>query len=133
MNGSVGILNVGCGDTKLTFDKDDPAECARAARVVADMIKRGYVLMVRTDPSDPKKVERVRAFKEDTYEYIIADFDSAVAVEHDKQETDGHAEQTTAAGADAPAPQGRTRRPYKTKRLRATDVGAVAIAHTAGG
>ena len=30
MTGEVGILNVGCGDTKLVFNRDDAAECIRA-------------------------------------------------------------------------------------------------------
>jgi hypothetical protein len=46
MSATVGILNVGTGDTKLVFDKDDPAECIRAARIVADMLRRGYALLV---------------------------------------------------------------------------------------
>ncbi|MEO8391171.1 hypothetical protein [Polaromonas sp.] len=38
--GSVGILNVGDGDTKLSFDPKNPAERIRAARIVRDMIRR---------------------------------------------------------------------------------------------
>lgn len=48
MIGVVGILNVGCGDTKLSFDPTNQAECIRAARIVTDMIRRGYALMVAT-------------------------------------------------------------------------------------
>ena len=34
--GEIGILNVGAGDTKLTFDKNNPAERIRSARIVAE-------------------------------------------------------------------------------------------------
>lgn len=49
MNGSVGILNVGAGDTKLIFDKNSPADCIRAARIVKDMLRRGYALLVEVE------------------------------------------------------------------------------------
>lgn len=41
MMGSVAILNVSAGDTKLTFDKSNPSETIRAARIVKDMLRRG--------------------------------------------------------------------------------------------
>ena len=44
--GQIGILNVGAGDTKLTFDKNNPAECIRSARIVTDMLRRGYALLI---------------------------------------------------------------------------------------
>lgn len=34
MKGEVGILNVGAGDTKLTFDPSKPDEVARSAQIV---------------------------------------------------------------------------------------------------
>mgnify|MGYP002142381953 CR=1 FL=1 len=46
MVGTVAILNVSAGDTKLTFDPKMPAEVARAAKVVKDMLRRGFALLV---------------------------------------------------------------------------------------
>lgn len=37
MNGEVGVLNVGAGDTKLSFDPSNQADRIRAARIVKDM------------------------------------------------------------------------------------------------
>lgn len=48
--GSVGILNVGTGDIRLAFDKNNPAECIRAARIVKDMLRRGFALLVEVEP-----------------------------------------------------------------------------------
>lgn len=75
--GTVGILNVGAGDTKLTFDPSNPMETARASRIVVDMIRRGYVLFVETgrDDENRPKYTRAESFDEKTAEYIIADFD----------------------------------------------------------
>lgn len=39
--GQIGILNVGAGDTKLTFDKNNPAERIRSARIAHLMLMRG--------------------------------------------------------------------------------------------
>lgn len=122
MTASVRILNVGAGDTKLTFDKDNPADCIRAARIVKDMLRRGYALLVQVPPEkadDKPTYQRVMEFREDTYEYIIADFDPVTAADADQQES-----------ADAPA-----RPAFKGRKrsLSATDTKAVAVPHRAGG
>lgn len=46
MIGELAILNVGVGDTKLSFDPSKPAEVERAKGVVMDMIRRGFVLLI---------------------------------------------------------------------------------------
>lgn len=120
MTASVRILNVGAGDTKLTFDKDNPADCIRAARIVKDMLRRGYALLVQVPSKkadDKPTYQRVMEFREDTYEYIIADFDPVTAADADQQEPP----------ADARPAKGRKR------SLSATDTGAVAVPHRAGG
>ena len=64
MMGEVGILNVGAGDTKLVFDVKDPDAMAKAARIVEDMIKRGYKIMVeieRGGKSVPGPRQKVQA------------------------------------------------------------------------
>lgn len=84
MAGELGILNVGAGDTKLSFDPKNPAECIRAARIVKDMLKRGYALLVQKQDGT---YTRVLEFDDKTYEYIIADFDPIEAAAHDSTET----------------------------------------------
>ena len=87
--GSVGVLNVGAGDTKFIFDSSDPAECIRAARIVTDMLRRGYALLIEVPGKKGAKptYQRVHAFREDTASYIIADLDPVQAAEADKVES----------------------------------------------
>jgi len=132
MNG-IGILNVGAGDTKLTFDKSNPAECIRAARIVTDMLRRGYALLIDSGEKDPEgRVihARVLEFKADTFEYIIADLDPVQAAAADaKEEQHG---QSIASEAPAPAaPQVKRGRGRKT--VSATSTSGVAVARIAGG
>ena len=83
MTGTVGILNVGAGDTKLSFDPKNPAERIRAARIVRDMLRRGYALLVEVAPGE---YQRATDFDEARCEYIIADFDPVTAAEADAAE-----------------------------------------------
>jgi hypothetical protein len=41
------VLNVGHGDTKLSFDPKKPEERKHTARIVQDMLKLGYVIAVK--------------------------------------------------------------------------------------
>lgn len=121
--GTVGILNVGAGDTKLTFDKGNPVECARAARIVADMLKRGYALLVQVGERDGQPLyQRAHAFDAETCEYVIAGgLDEQVDIGTDEQEP-------------APAPKaGRKGAPRKTRRVAAQSTRAIAVGRTAGG
>lgn len=156
--GELGILNVGAGDTKLVLDREDPASLVRAARMIKDMLRRGYALMVE-DPPGSKKYTRVREFREDTFEYIIADLDPeqaeradvaertaapvmrphAVATANAPAPDDGDAPheeaqpeataETGAVGTPTRKPRGRPR----TKVVDGTSRRTTAIAHTAGG
>lgn len=74
MTGELGILNVGAGDTKLSFDKANPAERARAAKIVEDMLKRGYALLIEVGKDEKGEAiyRRARSFDPKTCEYIIA-------------------------------------------------------------
>ena len=65
----VSVLNCGAGDMQFSFDKADPQECARAERVVTDMLARGYLLFASVDGG----LVRVTSFDAQTHEYIIAD------------------------------------------------------------
>lgn len=130
--GTVGILNVGAGDTKLSFDKSNPAERIRAARIVKDMLRRGYALLIEVEVDGVKKFQRAVDFDEDVCEYVIADMDPTVAAQHDEQEAAHGREEVKAdetAGAPAKARRGRP----PTKRIEAEGARAVAVARTAGG
>ena len=124
MIGEIGVLNVGCGDTKLSFDPDNEAECIRAARIVDDMLRRGYALLVAAgkDAKGRDIYRRCLKFNKKTYEYIIADFDGETASEVDRQE----------AGNEPAAKTTRGKR-SATRTLSAHTSKAVAVARTAGG
>lgn len=61
------ILNVGHGDTKLSFDPSKPAERKRASRIVADMMKLGYSICVR----EGDRWIRASGFDPEKTEYLI--------------------------------------------------------------
>ena len=131
----IGILNVGAGDTKITFDPKNPQDCIRAARIVKDMLKRGYALLVEVEGG---KYQRVQAFDENTSEYIIADRDPEAATAADtKEREDGKAGKSEkAAAGNAPSDRkgpGNGRRGRGGRRLSATGRKGVAVARTAGG
>lgn len=73
--GILEILNVQAGDIKITFDEDDVVETIRAKRIIADMLRRGYALVVEVERDGKKAFERVQGFDAEKGEYIIADFD----------------------------------------------------------
>lgn len=127
--GTVGILNVGDGDTKLSFDKNNPAERIRAARIVADMLRRGYALLIEVDG----KFVRATEFKEDVCEYVIADFDPIKATEHDSQEEDHAQDQKPNGETTAETPAAKTRGRPKTRSIDAGSTRAVAVARISGG
>lgn len=110
--GTVGILNVGAGDTKLSFDPKKPVERDRAAKVVADMLKRGYAILVQVGEKDGKPLyQRAEGFDPKTCEYII------VGAPDDD--------------AASSAPKRRSRPPKV--RLPAESTRAVSVARSAGG
>ena len=131
MIGEIGILNVGAGDTKISFNGDDPAEKIRAARVIRDMLRRGYALLITVPSPDggPNTYRRAYDFDEKTYEYIIADLDSDPAATESNGE-EKQAGDASPEGESAGAP-GRGR--PKTKRVSATRAHGVAVARSAGG
>lgn len=128
--GTVAILNVGAGDTKLSFDPNNPAERIRAARIVRDMIRRGYALLVEVDGV----YVRATDFDEGKCEYIIADFDPVIAADADKQEQEDGGQQEPTEKVAAPRAvaktTGRRGRPRKVDAGRAR---TVAVAPSAGG
>jgi hypothetical protein len=136
--GTVGVLNVGAGDTKLSFDPTNPAERIRAARIVKDMIRRGYALLIEVEKSAQGEpvYQRATDFDENTCEYIIADFDPVTAAEADAKEEEN--DQATAAAAGSGVPEGKPARKYRKgqptgSRFDAGKTRAVAVSQSAGG
>jgi hypothetical protein len=72
---SLSILNVGEGDTKLTFDKDKPLELERTRRIIGDMLKLGYAILVRVGEtvSGKPKYRRATGFDPTHDEYLVMD------------------------------------------------------------
>lgn len=142
--GEIAILSVGSGDTKLIFDNKNPAETIRAARIVKDMLRRGYALLVEVDqPDGTKAFQRVREFREATNEYVIADFDPTAAPYEPapRQTPEVDHEEAGEAAPDSPPASGAETAPTRPKRGRprtrtipATGpTRAVAVARSAGG
>lgn len=136
--GVMHVLNVGDGDTKLSFDPKNPAERIRAARIVRDMLRRGYALLIEVDRDGEKRLERALEFREDVCEYVIADFDPVAAADADAEE-EHHAQKQGQVGAGSapagdPPPQPKRRgRPPGRVAVKAERTRAVAVAPTAGG
>lgn len=126
MIGTLGILNVGDGDTKLTFDPSKPAEVERSARIVKDMIRRGFVLLVEVGSDDKGPMyRRAHDFDETTAEYIIAGTVDLPA------ETESKAHEQKPRSATPRSRQGQAKR--TTTRIPASRTNAVSVARTAGG
>lgn len=118
--GELGILNVGAGDTKLSFDPANPGEVQRAARIVTDMIRRGFAILVEVGRDDKGPMyRRALDFDPATAEYIIAG-DPATKEDIDVKEP--------------ASPPARSRKAKaSTARVPARSTNAVAVARTAGG
>jgi hypothetical protein len=126
--GTVGILNVGTGDTKIVFDADNPQDMIRATRIVKDMLRRGYALLVDTGKkgADGKPVlTRAYDFDESKCEYIIADLDPIA------QEPTN--EPSAAPSDGAGSAQSRSPKHAPRKRVPASSVDVTAVARSAGG
>lgn len=124
--GEIGILNVGAGDNKLIFDPADWEGMKRAAEMVEDMIRRGYILMVETGDKDAdgKAVyQRVQKFDPQKCEYIIGTREHV----EESEEVDAGAEPQTES------PKTRGRKPLGTRRIPAQGTRGIAVARTAGG
>lgn len=149
MNGQLAVLNVGAGDVRLSFDKNNPVERIRAARIVRDMLRRGFALLVEVERDGVTAYERAIDFDEERCEYIIADFDPTcseppvievypprvharppVTKEHtDDESITTEAEETESAPEQtAPKKRGRPR-----KSVPAESTKAVAVSRSAGG
>lgn len=111
LKGIVAVLNVGKGDTKLSFDPANEADRERAAGIVVDMIRMGYAVMIEAGKTSDGKTLYTRAdgFDPQTFEYIVL-------------------------GIPAEPTTERKRRGRKSqRRVPAMETSAVAIAPRAGG
>lgn len=73
MAGSLSCLNVSGGDITIEFDHENAAEAIRAKRMITDMLKRGYALLIETSDGT---YTRCKKFLPDVGKYIVADFDN---------------------------------------------------------
>lgn len=125
--GGLAVLNVGSGDTKLSFDRKKPAERERCARIVEDMLKRGYAILVEVGKRKGKPLyQSATGFDPKTCEYLIVGL---------PQEEEGE----IARIVDVPQDLERGRTPLIKRgrppvtRKDATTTNAVAISRSAGG
>lgn len=134
--GCLEILNVGAGDVKIEFNKADVGEVIRAKRIIQDMLRRGYALIVEVERDGKVAYERVQDFDAEHNLYVIADLDASQAAEGDRQREAEHRE---AAGLNHPASGIDDGPPIKTKRGRPTKTvpmekaKATAVGRSAGG
>jgi len=131
--GSVGILNVGAGDIRLSFDKSNPAEVIRSSRIVKDMLRRGYALLVEVERDGQKAFERAHDFDENTAEYIIVDFDQDLARAKDAGEIREPRLIHGTSETEAPANGRKGKTGGKRSRVDASETRAVAVGRSAGG
>lgn len=66
------ILNVGDGDTKLTFDPKSEADRKNAATTINDLLRRGFAIMIEVGKDERGPLyRRADGFDPETFEYII--------------------------------------------------------------
>lgn len=136
MTGTVEILSVGEGDTKLSFDKNNPAERERAKRIVTDMLRRGYAILVQVGGTDTEPLyRRAREFDQETCEYIVAGGpEDSIDLSAEKPGADAEAPfGRKADGAPRKRPGPQKGRPYGGRRIAADKTRTVAVARVAGG
>lgn len=126
-NGSLSILNVAGGDVKISFDKDNIAESIRAKRMITDMLRRGYALLVEIDGA----YQRAISFDEAHGEYVVADYDSSFT------DTPEPAMPTLKETSNAKVEEAEVQAPSKKKngrrRVAMESTTAVGVARSAGG
>lgn len=73
--GMLSVLNVGAGDIKVVFNKDNPLETAKAIRMLTDMQRRGYLIAVELPDGSYARATEIDALHA---RYIITVPDEAV-------------------------------------------------------
>lgn len=128
--GTIGILNVGAGDTKISCsNKDDPNAIKRFKKTVTELLRRGFALLVEVEPG---LYRRAKSFDEATLEYIVADFEPPIG----RSESEPTAAPADATGEPEEPEAGKAGRKIKRRedrRIPATATRATAVARIAGG
>lgn len=132
--GMLSILNVYEGDVKITFDTSNVAEAIRAKRIIKDMIRRGYALLIEVDGAYQRAID----FDEAVGEYVIADFDSdhrepVIAVKEETQEVIQGEPESQEPEEESAKEEKTKKRGRPRKRVPMETANAVAVARSAGG
>lgn len=132
MRGICAVLNVGMGDTKLSFDPASPADRKHAAAAVADMLRRGFAILVQVGEADGKPLyQRIDSFDAARCEYVIvglpADLETGAAAAPPDPPPPGPAAPKPRPGRKAAA------KALPRTRIPAEKANAVAIGRSAGG
>lgn len=125
--GTLSILNVYEGDVKITFDTDNAAEAIRARRIISDMIRRGYALLIEVEGAYQRAID----FDEKVGEYIIADFDPSYRPNTQSEGEENGKENPQETEEEAPKIRSQRGRPRR--RIPMESAEAVAVARSAGG
>ena len=128
LGGLLSVLNVGAGDIEIRFDRADAAEVAQAKRIIADMLARGYTILVK----DGDALAKVTGFDSEKELYFVRGTEaSAPEVAHGGEPTPGAGEASTLTEPDQPTRRGRSRGSRKGIPMRTAQ--ATGIGPTAGG
>lgn len=137
--GSVEILNVLEGDVKISFNAEDPEDIDKAKRIMQDMLKRGYCILIEVGKDDQGEAlyRRAKAFDPATCEYVIAgevDVSSIVGPPAAEPTVEAKDESAPSDSAPVDAPPRRRGRPRKDEtRVPAAKTRAVGVAPRSGG
>lgn len=117
--GMLSVLNVGAGDIEVRFNPHQPEELDRAVRMLQDMQRRGYAILVKQDDGSYVRAEGIDPTRA---VYIISGEPAAVLAP---------AVVTEAEGEIVPPPRRRGRPPKRTQPIETSH--AVGIGRSAGG
>jgi hypothetical protein len=123
--GTLSCLNVAGGDVKISFDKSDIGETIRAKRIITDMLRRGYALLIEVNGA----YQRAVSFDESAGEYIIADYEPQTTNEIDPPTARLKDAETAQETAKPSSKKGKVVR----QRFSMETTNAVGIARSAGG
>ncbi|HWD39781.1 MAG TPA: hypothetical protein VG944_13105 [Fimbriimonas sp.] len=122
------VLSVGHGDMKISFDSANPQELERAKKVVTDLLRQGYAIMVEVGRNDKGPIyQRATGFDPETMEYLVVGDPPVDATFRPPQS----ATSLDAGPVLPPSTRGRGR-PRGPSRVPASSP-SVAVARTAGG
>lgn len=82
-NGSLCVLNVGAGDVRLSFNHHDKSEKAKALRMLKDMIRRGYAVLIQLEDGSYTRAIEVDATRGT---YVIQEPDSDVVIDVEREQ-----------------------------------------------